>query len=837
MQVISKNYFYRNGADPNSADDKGRTDRFTYLIQSTHSYILTDQYLRVADEIGRKVHVDDQDKSAASPAATRSWRSFSPRARHPTNVYHATRGRLAAALGSEAEGTRRWRGCCWREARGRPRTWPTRGAGLLCHRVSATIWNWRRWLFEQRSASRGDRCPRRFGQHGVALGSGARQSRGGRAAAETRRRSDPGQQQERNPTASAGVGEVGSSRSAEARRSSSTSRTSRATRRCIWPRAKRRTRQIELLLRHGADPNLANRRGLTCLDVCLRHDSSHDRCAIKTFLGICDEVGRRVRIDRASLGWAVTKFFAGRRDLDLLLDHGGGADLCVPRLRFPPARRSSTTDIDSKLTAGVGPVDLRRGPREKRIPDAARRRPGDRYVVRRVGILRGRDVDLAELLRRPDKKFARAARLTHMKTGRRGVIRCGPDAGQKRRRDCSPARDYHELGRAERSEKILEAAPLVTAGSATKYLCRLMSRRFLRRGARLCTTDAARICAKRSRGIISQGRRLAAYGILFSRALDAGQQARRCSQFWNQCRRRTPPRGGKQRRSRGTTDPHRRDPAADPARPAKIRPLPSPSWPDRSAPGATTSSQIPKNVLMAQRSWLESCPQTDVHAQVKPLLLPNSDRRAVSEQQLDLPRGLFAAARCTGGRVPLLSLDVELDLLASADLEEQPANSAVGFCLRYQVQRAPYRSCCWPGSDRAASQQQQLGHLSIVAHRAKRNAVLAQIVAGIDLHATPSVLDRASPPVSRSLQAPVSRGVRPLLFATFGSAPLASSSLATSFVVLTPQEPSAAASRPARRVKTLGRVPGPRRETSSTISSQPCYAGYVKCEYSSPRPT
>lgn len=55
----------RNGADPNSADDKGRTP--VHLLIESRRIDLLINYLRVADEIGRKVNVDDQDKSGETP--------------------------------------------------------------------------------------------------------------------------------------------------------------------------------------------------------------------------------------------------------------------------------------------------------------------------------------------------------------------------------------------------------------------------------------------------------------------------------------------------------------------------------------------------------------------------------------------------------------------------------------------------------------------------------------------------------------------------------------------------------------------------------------------------
>ncbi|CAB0038486.1 unnamed protein product [Trichogramma brassicae] len=236
--------------------------------------------------------------------------------------------------------------------------------------------------------------------------------------------------------------------------------------------AKRRTRQIELLLRHGADPNLANRRGLTCLDVCLRHDSSHDRCAIKTFLGICDEVGRRVRIDRASLGWAVTNFLPDV--LDLLLDHGG-ADLLSRDFVFPRAEEFYD-DIDSKLTAASGLLTCVEG-LERRGYRMQRGAALEIVTLFDEWGFFGRDVDLAELLR-TDKKFARAARLTHMKQG--GVALY--DVVQMPVKEATgllTARDYHELGRAKKFWRL----PHWYGRVCDKYLCRLMSRRFLRRWA------------------------------------------------------------------------------------------------------------------------------------------------------------------------------------------------------------------------------------------------------------------------------------------------------------------------------------------------------------------
>uniref|UniRef100_A0ABD2WVI9 Uncharacterized protein n=1 Tax=Trichogramma kaykai TaxID=54128 RepID=A0ABD2WVI9_9HYME len=268
--------------------------------------------------------------------------------------------------------------------------------------------------------------------------------------------------------------------------------------------AKRRTRQIELLLRHGADPNLANERGWTCLDVCLRHDASHDRGAIKTFLRICDEEGRRVRIDRASLRCAVTNYLPDL--LDLLLDHGG-AELLSRDFVFPRAADfvetiATTTGTrryngyNCKLTAASGLLACvealeRRGYRTRR-DDAL-----EIVSLFNKWRLFGRDAELAELLR-TDQKFEGAARLTQMKPGL--SLHDLVQLPVKEAAGLLAPRDYHELGRAKKFWRLPHWYDKV----CDKYLCRLMSRTFLRRWA----LDSFRVLARDHRLSTSSAQRV-----------------------------------------------------------------------------------------------------------------------------------------------------------------------------------------------------------------------------------------------------------------------------------------------------------------------------------------
>uniref|UniRef100_A0ABD2XCP5 PRANC domain-containing protein n=1 Tax=Trichogramma kaykai TaxID=54128 RepID=A0ABD2XCP5_9HYME len=92
---------------------------------------------------------------------------------------------------------------------------------------------------------------------------------------------------------------------------------------------------IESLLRHGASPNMPNNEGWTPLHlVCRKKD---DYTAVETFLKMCDENKRRVKVDARDefgptpLQWAVARCWPNI--VHVLLDHG--ADLS--NFAFPTA--------------------------------------------------------------------------------------------------------------------------------------------------------------------------------------------------------------------------------------------------------------------------------------------------------------------------------------------------------------------------------------------------------------------------------------------------------------------------------------------------------------------
>ncbi|CAB0042774.1 unnamed protein product [Trichogramma brassicae] len=95
-------------------------------------------------------------------------------------------------------------------------------------------------------------------------------------------------------------------------------------------------RTAELMLRRGADPNLANAEGSTALHVICKH-YRHADVLTKMLLETCDELNRPVQLDaldksgRTPLQWAVLNISTDA--VDVLLDHG--ADLT--KFVFPTA--------------------------------------------------------------------------------------------------------------------------------------------------------------------------------------------------------------------------------------------------------------------------------------------------------------------------------------------------------------------------------------------------------------------------------------------------------------------------------------------------------------------
>ncbi|KAL7306995.1 hypothetical protein TKK_0000745 [Trichogramma kaykai] len=96
-----------------------------------------------------------------------------------------------------------------------------------------------------------------------------------------------------------------------------------------------REKLVRLLLSKGADPNLANEKGLTPLHLT-RMESHCEEAWTERFIGMCQEVNRPVLIDapdyrdRTPLQWAVAQHLTG--SINALVDHG--ADL-ESRPAFP----------------------------------------------------------------------------------------------------------------------------------------------------------------------------------------------------------------------------------------------------------------------------------------------------------------------------------------------------------------------------------------------------------------------------------------------------------------------------------------------------------------------
>ncbi|XP_023313244.1 uncharacterized protein LOC106655411 [Trichogramma pretiosum] len=116
-------------------------------------------------------------------------------------------------------------------------------------------------------------------------------------------------------------------------------------------------RLIELLLRQGADPNLANAEGSTALHVVCRRDAD-DRASVTRFFEVCGEIQREVRVDardrwgRTPLQWAVARLLP--EAVAVLLDNG--ADLS--RFVFPTERHLAEIP-QSRLLASWPRVILR----------------------------------------------------------------------------------------------------------------------------------------------------------------------------------------------------------------------------------------------------------------------------------------------------------------------------------------------------------------------------------------------------------------------------------------------------------------------------------------------
>ncbi|CAB0033811.1 unnamed protein product [Trichogramma brassicae] len=238
---------------------------------------------------------------------------------------------------------------------------------------------------------------------------------------------------------------------------------------------------VEWLLRNGADPNSANKKGLTPLHVTYRN---YDLLVL--FFKINDEKRQPIQVDvpddsgRTPLQWAVANM--SLNTVDILLDHG--ADLS--NFVFPSASDFNTKfvwsvyadDFQLRLASGLLAVVERL---ERKGYETNRR---DAMAVMRLFAHYELFPKPEDLKRRwyDNKKFAQKAKKIRTRdndessSSLHDLIRARPEEAAK----LFAITDYHELAG---SRKLSENIDKRYRDACALHLCETMSRRFFRRWA------------------------------------------------------------------------------------------------------------------------------------------------------------------------------------------------------------------------------------------------------------------------------------------------------------------------------------------------------------------
>uniref|UniRef100_A0ABD2VVX3 PRANC domain-containing protein n=1 Tax=Trichogramma kaykai TaxID=54128 RepID=A0ABD2VVX3_9HYME len=235
----------------------------------------------------------------------------------------------------------------------------------------------------------------------------------------------------------------------------------------------------ELLLRHGADPNLADPAGYTPLHiVCMRADADD---FVRLFFEICDERQQPVLVDardecgRTPLRWAVARLLVNT--VDALLDHG--ADLS--NFEFPTESQiaESVRSYESKhlfhfkLLLASSVLSILES-LEKRGYELDR---SNALILMKLFAAYGlfevpcKYVQFYKMLMNKSKALkVRAGLSLH------DLIQLRPRQAVKLQLTC---RDYHELARTAKFHKL----PRKQCEDLFVHLCEKMSRRFFKKWA------------------------------------------------------------------------------------------------------------------------------------------------------------------------------------------------------------------------------------------------------------------------------------------------------------------------------------------------------------------
>ncbi|CAB0030627.1 unnamed protein product [Trichogramma brassicae] len=239
-----------------------------------------------------------------------------------------------------------------------------------------------------------------------------------------------------------------------------------------------RSKLVELLLRHGADPNSVDEaEGLTPLHILSKHYYSGDRA--KMFFEICAERNQVVRIDvedelgRTPLQWAVAKLLPSM--VDILLDRGADlSNFVFPNATYFAAKlkpRSGENSHCFKLRLASGALAC--------VDHLARRgyelEHGQALMIMKTF----KDCGLweeplpAERWYDDDEAFATQAR--EIRIGDltlHELIRLSPGEAEKR----VAYQDYFELWHQNKLSKLAEARQ----AACCRHLCEMMAGRFYR---------------------------------------------------------------------------------------------------------------------------------------------------------------------------------------------------------------------------------------------------------------------------------------------------------------------------------------------------------------------